>query len=200
MRGFATVLVGFSATFVLVACGGGSTQTNSTESKPPEPIETAAQHLGEPGEPDLIAVPGYDYVPVDEQSEHKVSDLAEGSPILSAHSVHRVLATEDATPIGSIALFSVRPHWSKQAEEDPMAFIAALATADLPEETRYKPFKVAGERVLYTRFDEIAVFWWYREATVAQLIVPVPPGGASPSPQLVAAVEFLVAYEHEASR
>lgn len=110
-------LTALAATAVLglAACGGGGAHTapsaGHSASSSPAAVQPATGHTAQPGEPALIAVPGYDYANVP-AGGLSAKELIKSDPQhLKSGSAHVVL--HEGNMIGALALIQVKHQYAQ---------------------------------------------------------------------------------------
>ncbi len=190
MRKNRAVFTGLAAALVLVACGGGgSTGAGSPTSTPPEATPsvstpTDATHAAQPGEPALIAVPGYAYendATLTKLMRQKIGQL-DGFKRFSVHGV-----TEDGSQIGMLVLLQAKPAYQQAVESGTVDPIEPPPGLGASQST------IARERVLTVGAAPSDTAWiWYHDGTLSQFFQ----GSAASRKE---AVNFVEAYLHEAN-
>src|SRR5215467_13293541 len=119
----ADALVALAAASVLgvAACGGGGaapttpTASHTTSTSPvPLPTPRPGTHTARPGEPALIAVPGYDYADVPDAAPSEKAIINSAPQVYRSASVHIVL--HGGKKIAVILLIQVKPTYANLPE------------------------------------------------------------------------------------
>jgi hypothetical protein len=102
-----------AAVLGVTACGGGGSATTST----PAPSRSASSspapspvHTARPGEPALVAVPGYDYADFEGSARLAKEILQRNHEHWQSVSVHAIL-TQEGLDIGTILLIKTQPRY-----------------------------------------------------------------------------------------
>ena len=155
-------LVGLAAASILgvAACGGGggapaapaASQTTSASPSPTPP------HTAQPGEPALIAVPGYEYTDPSSEAVATAQEFVKGDPLhFKSASAHNVL--REGTEIGGIILVQMKPQYDtpafRRAAMPAMAAGLAGPGAKVTRET------IQNEKVVIASEGSDVVYIWY---------------------------------------
>jgi hypothetical protein len=157
-------LIMLAAAFILglAACGGGS-QPSPSASHTTAP-SSAAGHTAQPGEPTLIAVPGYDYANVSGSDAPDVNEMIKADPQhLQAGSVHMVL--HDGNMIAALALLQVKPAYANLPEFQ-QGVASGLAEAMAGSGTKVTTVTIHTEKVSIARDSSTVTYCWYHDGTV----------------------------------
>ena len=102
-----SAVVAVAVAVTLSGCGGSdSGSADPSTSSTPTP---SSSHQAEPGEPELVSVPGYEFTAVEADGQEAVDSmltLLEG--VYTGGSIHTV-TTADGAEIGGLMLFTVSP-------------------------------------------------------------------------------------------
>ena len=161
-------LLALAAASVLgvAACGGGG--GGGAPSPIFSPTPQPGTHTAEPGEPALIAVPGYDYTNASSDVVASAKELAKTDPLhYKSASAHNVL--HEGTEIGGIILIQVKPQYAnlpevQQAMMPTMAKAMARPGAKVTQET------IHTEKVVITSRDSHDVYVWYHAGAMTIVV------------------------------
>ena len=172
---YKAALLALAAASVLgaAACGGGggapaapaASHTTSPAASP------SALHTAQPGEPALIAVPGYAYTDPASADVASAKDILKSDPqVLKSASAHNVL--RGGTEIGGIILVQVRSQYAnvpevQQAMMPEMAKAMAGSGAKVTQET------IHTEKVVITNQSGHDVYVWYHAHAIT-IVVATP--------------------------
>ena len=163
-------LLAFAAASVLgvAACGGGggapaTPAASQTTSASPSPTH----HTAQPGEPALLAVPGYDYSNPSSADAATATELAKTDPLhFKTASAHNVL--HQGTEIGGIILIQVKPQYDTPALQ--RAMVPAMAAAMSSPGAKVTRETIHTEKVVITRQDSFDVYIWYHAGAITIVI------------------------------
>ena len=163
-------LIALAAASVLgvAACGGGggppaAPAASQTTSASPSPTH----HTAQPGEPALLAVPGYDYSNPSSADAATAKELVKTDPLhFKTASAHNVL--HQGTEIGGIILIQVKPQYDTPALR--RAMVPAMATAMSSPGAKVTRETIHTEKVVITRQDSFDVYIWYHAGAVTIVV------------------------------
>ena len=173
----ADALVALAAASVLgvAACGGGGaapttpTASHTTSASPvPLPTPRPGTHTARPGEPALIAVPGYDYADVPDAAPSEKAIINSAPQVYRSASVHIVL--HGGKKIAVILLIQVKPTYANLPEVmSELVKEIAGSGEKVTQET------IDTEKVAIGRGSSIVDYTWYHGGVVTTVT-----GGTGP--------------------
>jgi hypothetical protein len=169
---YKAALLALAAASVLgiAACGGGggapaapaASHTTSPAASP------SALHTAQPGEPALIAVPGYAYTDPASADVASAKELVKADPqVLKSASAHNVL--RGGTEIGGIILVQVRSGYANLPEVQ-QAMMPEMAKAMTGSGAKVTRDTIHGEKVLITNQSGHDVYVWYHAHAITIVV------------------------------
>ncbi len=156
------------AMLVVAGCGSGADETASTPTTEgaTSASSSATTHSTGPGEPSLIAVPGYEYGSVAPELEQQYSALEDGK-VLTSMSVHAV--TKDGADVGYLVLFDMA---SKFADNPAVAenIVNGMAGGMAGAGGTVKQETISGEKVVVATGEggsSEVVYAWFHDGTMS---------------------------------
>jgi hypothetical protein len=153
----------------IAACGGGGGASAAPASHTTSPAaSTSPLHTAQPGEPALIAVPGYAYTDPASADVASAKGILKSDPqVLKSVSAHNVL--RGGTEIGGIILVQVKPRYAnlpevQQAMMPEMAKAMAGSGAKVTRET------IHTEKVVITSQSGHDVYVWYHAHAITIVV------------------------------
>lgn len=177
MRRTAAALTAVAGVLVLsvAACAGGggsaspssSASSPTTSSSPPSPTPSPS-HSAQPGEPALIAVPGYDYAdpPGDVASEAQQVVSAEPG-ILDSASAHAVL--HNGKLVAAIMLVQVNPRYADLPVLQ-QNIVPAMAEGMAGEGEHVTTETIHTEKVVVAESATEVVYAWYHNGEITAAV------------------------------
>lgn len=160
-----------AAAFILsmAACGGGGGSATPT-SPAPSPTTSSSQpsaspsHSAQPGEPALIAVPGYDYVNPPADMAGEATKIVNADPQhLKSGSMHGVV--HKGTFIAVIILIQVQPQYA-DLPETQQNLLPAMAEGMAGSGAQVRWTTIHGEKVAIAKMGSQKVYAWYHNGTI----------------------------------
>ena len=156
----AAALLALAAASVLgvAACGGGGGGGGGGPSPIFSLTPQPGTHTAEPGEPALIAVPGYDYTNASSDVAAGAKELVKSDPVhFKSASAHNVL--HEGSEIGGIILIQVKPQYDTPAVQ--RAVVPAMAAEMASPGAKVTLETIHTEKVLITQKDSQDVYVWF---------------------------------------
>jgi len=183
MSGIRTILTMSAAVLLVAGCGGGGDESASSSPAAVASTPSAAEttHSATPGEPSLIAVPGYAYESAMPAMEQQFATLADGK-ILTSMSAHAV--TQDRAPVGTLVLFDVG---QKFAANDAFteSIVNGMAGGMSGSGGKVEQQTISGEKVAVATVDESGqtgvVYAWYHDGTMSMFMAVDAQTAAAPA-------------------
>jgi hypothetical protein len=160
-------VVAVAAVVTLSGCGGtDSGSADPSTSSTPTPSST---HQSEPGEPDLVSVPGYEFTAAPADGQEAIDSMLtvlEG--VYTGGSIHMV-TTPDGTEIGGLMLFSVSPEATDLGVGNADSLLGSYAGAAGAEGTVET---IAGETVVTGPADSdgAKTYVWFHEGVLTMYV------------------------------
>jgi hypothetical protein len=144
----------------IAACGGGGGAPAAPASHTTSPAASPSPlHTAQPGEPALIAVPGYAYTDPASADVASAKDILKSDPqVLKSVSAHNVL--RGGTEIGGIILVQMKPRYANLPEVQ-QAMMPEMAKAMTGSGAKVTPETIHTEKVLITNQSGHDVYIWY---------------------------------------
>ena len=187
----AAALLALAAASVLgvAACGGGGGGGGPSPIFSPTP--QPGTHTAEPGEPALLAVPGYDYTNASGDAVAAAKMLFNLDPQhFKSASAHNVL--HEGTEIGGIILVQVKPQYADLPEVQ-QSMVPTMAGAMAGSGAKVTLETIHTEKVAVTRKDSSDVYLWYHAGEITIVI-----GDSGKGPDIRSFVEAYLTTAHAA--
>jgi hypothetical protein len=154
----------------IAACGGGggapaapAASHTTSPAASPSPLHTA-----QPGEPALIAVPGYAYTDPASADVASAKDILKSDPqVLKSVSAHNVL--RGGTEIGGIILVQVKPRYANLPEVQ-QAMMPEMAKAMTGSGAKVARETIHTEKVVITSQSGHDVYVWYHAHAITIVV------------------------------
>ena len=167
----ALLAVAAASVLGIAACGGGGAAPAApAASHTTSPAASASPlHTAQPGEPALIAVPGYAYTDPASADVASAKGILKSDPqVLKSVSAHNVL--RGGTEIGGIILVQVKPRYANLPEIQ-QAMMPEMAKAMTGSGTKATPQTIHTEKVLITNQSGHDVYVWYHAHAITIVVV-----------------------------
>jgi hypothetical protein len=153
----------------IAACGGGGGAPAAPASHTTSPAASPSPlHTAQPGEPALIAVPGYAYTDPASADVASAKDILKSDrQVLKSVSAHNVL--RGGTEIGGIILVQVKPRYANLPEVQ-QAMMPEMAKAMTGSATKVTPETIHTEKVLITNQSGHDVYVWYHADAITVVV------------------------------
>ncbi len=167
-------LIMLTAAFILglAACGSGAgpqpspsaSGTTAPSSAAAGTPSSAASHTAQPGEPALMAVPGYDYANISSSIVPDLNKMLKADPQhLQAGSVHMVL--HDGTMVAALVLVQVKPAYANLPEFQ-QGIVPAVAEEMAGSGAKTATETIHTEKVSIVKDNSTVSYCWYHDGTV----------------------------------